>query len=70
MRNFLSLAARKFQKIENLEIENLYCLKNIHTDKLTINQNQQMLSLNRYQLLEPASENIELVSENIQNTDT
>ena len=29
-----------------------------------------MLSLNLYQLLEPASENIELVSENIQNTDT
>ena len=51
MRNFLSLAARKFQKIENLEIENLYCLKNKHTDKLTINQNQQMLSLNLYQLL-------------------
>ena len=28
-----------------------------------------ILSLNRYQLLEPTSENTELVSENIQNTD-
>ena len=42
----------------------------MHTKNLTINQNQQnILSPNRYQLLKPTPENIELASENIQNTD-
>ena len=42
----------------------------MHATNLTINQNQQIyVSPNRYQLLAPTSENIELVSEKIQNTD-
>ena len=40
----------------------------MHIENLTRNQNQQ-ISPNRYQLLEPISENTELVSKNIQNTD-
>ena len=40
----------------------------MHIENLTRNQNQQ-ISPNRYQLLEPISENTELVSKDIQNTD-
>ena len=42
----------------------------MHAKNLTINKKKtNILSPNRYQLLEPTSANIELLSENIQNTD-
>lgn len=43
-----------------------------YTHRKTYNKSKStnILSANRYELLEPISENIELVSKNIQNTDT